>query len=223
MALQKIDHRSSQQFTQRYHQPNDYHFCLDSIIFAEFVSTQLFATLPQFRVLDLCSGCGVIGLELSYWKPEIKDIDFLEIQSLFKPHFELNASNRIAEGFNFRFVNENYECLTDEISRRAQNLGPYDLIVANPPYFFANEGKVSPNPTKNHCRFFLDSGPTELIHAIVAALSPTGAAFVLIKEGGAHGRKFFDDIATWVGPKVRVERVTEIRGTSVIRIKKIIP
>ncbi|MGL6035003.1 MAG: hypothetical protein ACRC0N_08060, partial [Acinetobacter johnsonii] len=55
-------------YTYNYKQPDEYRFSLDSIHLARFVASQLasHSELGSLRVLDLCAGCGVIGIELSW-------------------------------------------------------------------------------------------------------------------------------------------------------------
>ena len=71
-------------FTYQYAQPGEYHFSMDSIHLAESVAKHLQSRedLASLRVLDLCAGCGVIGIELSWYLPLLKKIDFVEIQDV---------------------------------------------------------------------------------------------------------------------------------------------
>ncbi|HAU1291084.1 TPA: SAM-dependent methyltransferase, partial [Legionella pneumophila] len=72
-------------FTYNYKQPDEYHFSLDSIHLAKFVAKQLkpYRDLGSLRVLDLCAGCGIIGIELSWHLQAIRQIDFIEIQDIY--------------------------------------------------------------------------------------------------------------------------------------------
>ena len=72
-------------YTYNYKQPAQYRFSLDSIHLAKFVATQLksHSNLGTIRVLDLCAGCGVVGFELSWHLPAIRQIDFIEVQDIY--------------------------------------------------------------------------------------------------------------------------------------------
>lgn len=116
-------------YTMNYKQPAEYHFSLDSVILPNLVAKEF---LPQFylsnntptkeplasqfakdkelkpqiisvlKVLDLCSGVGVIGIEfIFHWVQFVKnlksipknfclEIHFLEVQAAYKEYFEEN-------------------------------------------------------------------------------------------------------------------------------------
>lgn len=206
-----LERAGDHEFTFSYSQPADYHFCWDSIIFPRFIAERVRVS-EQTKVLDLCAGCGVIGFELNHYLPALRHIDFVEIQESFKPHFEENCriTNR-----SYSFLQMNYsQLLTPEFKSR------YDLIVCNPPYFHASDGKLSPSEIKTRARFFVDSDFETLIKAITHSLKPNGEAYVLAKAGGTHGRNSISEIQNLVSNSARAESVAAIRGTDVIQICK---
>lgn len=81
-------------FTYNYKQPNEYRFSLDSIQLAKFVATQIAsnADLGSMRILDLCAGCGVIGMELSWHLNAVRQIDFIEVQDVYTDYFYQNIA-----------------------------------------------------------------------------------------------------------------------------------
>lgn len=217
--LPQIDSRKTHVFTLAYQQPEEYRFCQDSVLLAEFVAEQL-ATLKlpsSFKALDLCAGCGVVGLELSYLRPEIRHFDFIEVQPLFKNYFDANLS-LLGNRECFRFFSANYESLKDESWRAENEAGPYDLIVANPPYFFENEGSGARKSVRNRCRFFIDSSFEALLDSIVSSLKPKGQAFVLVKSGEKHGRNLDRIVGLHLMGRATAQRVARIRGTDVLKI-----
>lgn len=204
-------------FTYAYAQPKEYHFCLDSIIFPYFVSRQLperHESPKDFRVLDLCAGCGVIGLELAYYRPWIENFDFLELQPIFRPYFEKNLETAQKRDRNYRFLEADLRTLQAPEARAR-----YDLIVANPPYFHPDEGNLPPGDVKRRARFFGDASMADLLRSIENALKPRGRAYLLVRPGEAHGRDAEDEIARLLSPGFRSRIAADIRRTWAVEIR----
>lgn len=104
------------QFTYNYQQPDEYHFSLDSIYLARFVATQLksHTDLDSLRILDLCAGCGVIGIELSWHLRAIRQIDFIEIQDIYTDYFYQNVAIVNRPELQFRWHLLNYDALHEK-------------------------------------------------------------------------------------------------------------
>lgn len=204
-------------YSYDYSQPEDYRFSLDSVFLAQKVAQKLqnHPSPEDLQVLDLCAGCGVVGLELNFHHRSLQKIDFLEVQETYLPHFELNKKQAETPESKFRFLNMNYAHLFEE--RFKEN---YDLIVSNPPYFFLGEGLLSPNEFKNRCRFFIDSDFAHLIKATLFALKPQGRAYLLVRPGSHHGRNLFDEIKDLALGFASVEILDEVRGTNVVELVK---
>lgn len=200
-----LDARKSNQFTFKYSQPDDYHFCLDSVILAEFVAEQMKDLDTQARVLDLCAGCGVIGFELAYHLPQVNRIDFVEIQSEFNRHFDENLKITGRSSGQFRFLNQDFQSLE----------GEYDLIVCNPPYFNSAKGKLGISEFKNRCHFFLDSSLGGVLNCCVNLLSQNGRAFILAKQS-----ELVSVDLTSFSKRFKFVVVALVRGTAVIEISK---
>lgn len=209
-----IRERAVHSFTFQYAQPSEYHFCQDSILLAEFVARQIKNenVFEGFRALDLCAGCGVIGFELAYHLPNVQHVDFVEVQSLFEPYFQSNKE--ITGKRQFRFLNQNYESLLNESG------GQYDLIVANPPYFSKNNGKLSGKPVQDRARFFLDSSFEKLLEAVVYLLKAKGTAFVLAKADDGTGRDLLRSTQLTLLGQAKVSIAADIRGTKVLRLQR---
>ncbi len=213
----RIDDSPDRKFTYRYAQPEAYHFCQDSILFPLFVATRVrSAGASPASALDLCAGCGVIGFELAHHLSSVATCDFVEIQDVFRPYFERNLEITGRSANDFRFLQTNYvTLLTPEYADR------YDVIVANPPYFFPNEGKLSPSEVKNRCRFFLDSDLQTLLRVILHALKLKGEAYLLAKPGEKHGRDSIGEISSFVAELgATCEIVADIRGTYALLLTK---
>jgi tRNA1Val (adenine37-N6)-methyltransferase len=206
-------------YTYDYFQPEEYKFSLDSVFLAQKVSKMIHHNneLHSWKVLDLCAGCGIIGLELSLHRAELMSIDFLEIQDSYRTYFERNVAMIYGENPSrqLSFLNINYAELLNP-----ENENTYDLIVSNPPYFFQGEGLLSPSDFKNRCRFFLDSDFKTLIKAIVHALKGDKSAYLLVRKGNHHGRNPLEDIRTIIGENASAKFCDEVRGTDIIQIIK---
>ncbi len=210
------------EFTYHYSQPKEYRFSLDSV----FLAKEVAKTIPQdidpsqFKVLDLCAGCGVIGMELHYHRPDIEQMTFVEIQKLYFDHF-LKNKEMVQKAFphsklQFEYIEKNYEelLLTDNMKNK------FDIVVCNPPYFLKGEGLLSPNEFKNRCRFFLDSDFRSLFLAIIHVLKPNAKAYVLIRDGSTHGRNPLEEVKNILASVGKVDFFKEVRGTLVLQITK---
>ncbi len=211
------------QYTYEYQQPAEYAFCQDSVLAPLAIANDLeaywqatgAADFSNYRALDVCAGCGVMGLELTHALPQLEQFDFLEIQSAFREPFAANAqmvqASRSA-AFVSRWLEQSYASLqSGELRNR------YDLIVCNPPYFDLGEGTLPPNPVKQRARFFVDDTFESLLKSLRAALKPEGRAYVLMKSGKKHGRDAFT-LARSLLSDCEIQIVADIRGTGLVRI-----
>lgn len=204
-------------FTYQYFQPEAYHFSIDSIELPWEVAQilkQEKKDLSEFRVLDLCAGCGVVGLELQFHVPELKWIDFVEVQKVYQDFFEKNRE-LVCSNKNLKFLNINYDQM--QVQEFYQK---YDLIISNPPYFFLGEGRLSTNEFKNRCRFFIDSTFEKFVQSILYVLKPGGSAFILIRQSADHGRNLVRDLTDLTQEAARIKKRSVIRGTHLVEIQK---
>lgn len=213
-----MSHEYKHEFTYKYLQPDQYHFSIDSIHLAQFVADRLKShpNLGSLRVLDLCAGCGVIGIELSWYLQALRQIDFIEVQDIYTEYFNQNVAQVNRPELQLRWHLLNY----DELHKK-QWEGQFDLIISNPPYFHLNHGMLSPSEFKNRCRFFLDSSFQNYIRAIENALANQGTAFFLVRSLKQHGLDLFADIQKVLeGTSVTANTIANIRGTDIICLQK---
>jgi tRNA1Val (adenine37-N6)-methyltransferase len=203
-------------FTYQYSQPSEYHFSLDSIQMAEHVATQIkdHKNLESFRVMDLCAGCGVIGFELAWHLRSLKHFEFVEVQDVYRSHFEENKKivGRADVEWNFHLLN--YESLQTEEWKHS-----VDLVLCNPPYFRLGQGKLSPSEFKNRCRFYIDSDFKNLIESILWVLKPGAEAYLLLRPLQDHAWDMMSELKQLVSARASVAPISNIRGTDLIRIQ----
>ncbi len=186
-------------YTFQYSQPDDYHYSHDSV----FLAREVFKLIKNQKIrcesiLDLCAGCGVVGMDLlvhlskdPQTSNSVNAIDFLEIQSVYMEHFEANKQTlekllpRLA---NIHFLNGNYNEITAQSKK-------YDLIISNPPYFRFGHGTLSSSEFKNRCRFFIDANFRSLLECISFSLKSDGRAYILLKSLARHGIDIKSELA----------------------------
>lgn len=206
------------QFTYHYKQPDEYHFSLDSIHLAEFVAKQMQSRtdLDTLRVLDLCAGCGVIGIQLSWYLRSIQSIDFVEVQDIYTEYFNQNVATVNRPELQLRWHLLNY----NELHKKNWG-GKFDLIISNPPYFKENHGMLSPSQFKNRCRFYLDSSFENYIRALENSLATNGKAYFLLRPLKQHGLDLFADVQKILQEtSIKIEKISNIRGTDIILLEK---
>lgn len=209
-------------YTFQYSQPEEYHFSHDSV----FLARQVFELLSNedlsaFRGLDLCAGCGIVGMDFlfhysQYTHKKPRSFDFIEIQSIYQEHFLKNSQQISSMNIPLHFKNISYSELN--LPSFAQQ---YDLILCNPPYFQMGQGKMSPSAFKNRCRVFIDSDFRQLILGIENSLALKGRAFILFRDLQDHKMNYFDEAEKILSKNMNLEKIGEIRGTDLICITKL--
>ena len=208
---------SQRPFTYRYSQPDNYHFCLESVEMPLRIAERIgFAEdLSNKRAVDICAGCGIIGFDFHYHCPSIGGIDFVELQNEYREHFEKNRHTVGGSEDRFRFLNMNYEALLAKESE-----GLYDIVLCNPPFFRSDHGLLSPFPFKNRCRFFMDSSFEKLIEVIVHVLKPGGDAFLQVRNLREHQLDAVEEIETLSAGKLKCIDKIAVRKSTLVCLKK---
>jgi len=214
------------EFTYEYSQPSAYRFSLDSVYLAKKVA-KLYRTKniewDKLKVLDLCSGCGVIGFEFLFFSPECRALDFIEVQASYLPHFKANQKG-ILPLLQKKSLESEFHLMNFLQFSKKHPDKRYGLILCNPPYFFQGEGILSPSEFKNRCRFFLDASFQELIQFIVNHLDENGEAYILVRPGSHHGKNILNlshqylQQDTLHGGLFSCDIVDNVRGTDVLCI-----
>lgn len=177
-----------------YSQPDFYRFSIDSTELAKYVASN-FCFHKGMKVLDLCAGCGVIGLEILYRAPCSLELISVELQPEYIPHFQRNQSQIEGCGHNVQFLCTNFsELLSEKFSKC------FDLIVCNPPYFDRESNRPSPDYRRSCCRLISESDREVLVRVIENSLSNDGKCYILLREK----EKLFESFKLSSKLKVRV-------------------
>lgn len=173
-----------------YQQPDFYRFSEDSIWLAKFASSRL--NKSRLSVLDLFSGCGVVGLELISSYQTAREICFIEIQKEFIPYLHANIKKKLNVKIDYDIFNGDFR----KFNKLDMN---FDLIVANPPYF--KKGRLSHNANKNRCRHQLDFSWEEIFSFVDSYLADCGQFIFLARESLVELKKFTSKSLELVGTK----------------------
>ncbi|MCR5202284.1 MAG: tRNA1(Val) (adenine(37)-N6)-methyltransferase [Lachnospiraceae bacterium] len=147
--------------------PDIFCFGMDAVLLSSFVRTK-----TKGKVLDLCTGNGIIPLLLSAKIP-YSHIDCIEIQEE-----SADIANRSILYNNL----ENDITLTKGDVKDAHNIygkGVYDIVTANPPYMNTGHGIKNPNEPKAIARHELLLTLEDLILEASNLLKPSGHFFMV--------------------------------------------
>lgn len=151
-----------------YTQPDFYRFSEDSILLANFVADKI-KDFQNMTVMDVGAGSGVIGLELSRKAKNITKMIFLEVQEAYKPFLLKNIHSFLPSHIQHEIYIADYN--TFNIKEKV------DVMVCNPPYFFLESGRVSPDPKKAKARSFTKDDFKNLFSFFKRGLRPQGVAY----------------------------------------------
>lgn len=219
-----------------YSQPPEAPFSHDSIELADRASSLFRRDLEQagseaekLYALDLCAGCGVVGLEFERRlrkkiqnQKRLISWTFLEVQEVYRSHFEKNLNEFLSElaptekrDINAEFLLRNYRDVPLDSSLKAK----FSLILSNPPYFEESQGRLPPNPVKARSRFFLDASFDDFLRALAWCLHPQGQAIFLLRALEAHQLDRLSQLErASLEHRFSWEALEPIRGTGLIRV-----
>ncbi len=156
--------------TKDYSQPDFYKFNSDSIDLIRYVTKNFQGARS---ILDLCSGCGILGIEITK-SIHANKLTFVEIQPEFLSYLQENCK---------KFLNEETEIEIAITSfSKFQSSHKYDLIVCNPPYYLPGHGEIPKNPQRALARSLMVDSWIILIDKIYDCLHISGAAFLVLKN-----------------------------------------
>ncbi|MDA9793205.1 RsmD family RNA methyltransferase [Bacteriovoracaceae bacterium] len=155
-----------------YTQPRDYHFSEDSILLAKYAQSHFDCR----KVLDLCAGCGVVGIEYALLSKNIKKLSFLEKQtSFFEDALGRNCDYLLAsKKINIEQIFISFEQYkVDE---------KFDVILCNPPYYNLSQNRTGNSINRSTCTHFDINFYEELFEFIGRSLNEGGRAFISCKQ-----------------------------------------
>ncbi len=123
----------------------------------------------NYRVLDLCTGSGCIGISLALLDPRIT-VDLVDLS----PKALVVAKRNI----ELHQLQDRVNCIESDLFTNVKH--QYDLIITNPPYVSTSEYHATPKEFKNEPKMALECGKDglDIIHKILkqakAHLNPRG-------------------------------------------------
>ena len=111
-----------------------YRYSIEPFLLADFAQL-----LPDQKVLDIGTGCGIIPILIVFREPTLK-VTGIEIQDASAESAEKNISTNKME---IKIVHDDFLDWAQRV-----DIEQFDLIVSNPPYRKINSGRTNPDPGK---------------------------------------------------------------------------
>ena len=148
-----------------------FRFSMDALLLAAFAGREQ----VRGRILDLGTGCGVVGLGLALDHPDFFGVG-LDLNSEMLRHARENVRRL---GFADRFA------LLRADVRRPFGLEPesMDLVLCNPPYRYPGRGRTCPDEAKTLARFESRAGLADFVRAASYLVrNRKSCSFILLAE-----------------------------------------
>lgn len=144
-----------------------YRYSIDAVILAYHAGQ-----IPAGRVLDLGTGCGIIPMIMAFRDPDIH-VFGVEVQADLADLAMANVrENRLAD--RVTIFHQDMKSLFDGMTD-----GPLDLVVANPPFYPVNTGRINPNRQRAVARHEIKATLCDVM-ATVRRMVRTGGRFLVI-------------------------------------------
>ena len=143
-----------------------FRFGIDAVLLSDFAKCNV------SRMLDLCTGTGIIPILLAA-KTGIKQIDAIEIQPDIADMAKRSVHlNRLDDRINF-------ECADLKNAPNIYGNGVFDAITVNPPYMKAGSGLQNPDNAKLISRHEVRCTLEDVISVSASLLIPHGKFFMV--------------------------------------------
>lgn len=153
-----------------YQDDEKYCFTSDAVHLANFVRTTKHA-----KVVDLCSGSGVIGILVSVKNP-VDIVKMVEIQ----PDLAQLSQNSV----NYNNLQEKIEVIAKPLQNISKVIGveKYDVVVCNPPYKKSQVGMLGENEGKSIAKHEIKMVLEDVFVEASKLLKFGGALYLINKE-----------------------------------------
>jgi tRNA1(Val) A37 N6-methylase TrmN6 len=140
-----------------------YRFSVDAVLLADFAAAACGRT-----VLDLGTGCGIVLILLARLCPSLRHGVGVEIQ---RDLWEFARRNIEENGLGKALA-----AVHGDLRKKQDAIPPgsFDLVVSNPPFRKAGEGRRNPDPQKEAARHEVTCTLADVFAAAGRALSPRG-------------------------------------------------
>lgn len=164
----------------KYVQPDFYSFSEDSIELSKYVAKK-YKDEQNLKVLDLCCGSGVVGIEFALEQKNVDKIVFIEEQEEFLSIIGTNA-NRFIPDIKINILINSFLKLNfpDE----------FDVILANPPYYLDGTGRQSSNEKRSDCHFISYEEYKAMFPIAKNCLKPGGEFYFLGVKDQAINKQY---------------------------------
>lgn len=139
-----------------------YRYSIEPFLLADFISME-----PEFSVLDVGTGCGIIPLLLMTRESRLK-ITAVEVQ---KSLYDLARQNVSKSGLSDSIKVIHADFLQAAATWENET---FDLAISNPPYRKINTGRTNPNEEKAIARHEILLDLNAILKQSVALLKPGG-------------------------------------------------
>lgn len=147
-----------------------YNFTTDAVLLANYVKAK-----PNFKLVDLCSGSGVIGI-LVHAKTHAEHVVLVEMQQklydMSKRSVEFNGLEKCVFPYLEKVQNVS-KVIGNEL---------YDVVVCNPPYKMENSSKQSENFEIAVCKHEITINLEEIVLETSKLLKYGGYFYTINKE-----------------------------------------
>ena len=150
-----------------------YRYSIDAVLLAHFVNIR-----KKEHILDLGTGCGVIGLILLHrFKDRISSVVGYEKQeNLVKIARQNVAENSLEDRFLI------IQCIVEKIDENFQPES-FSTVISNPPFYIKGAGRISRDPERETARHLTDTSLDCFIKAAAYCVKNKGKIVLIYPSG----------------------------------------
>lgn len=145
---------------------NGFRFGIDAVLLSDFAKS------ASGRVIDLCTGTGIIPLLLAA-KSKATHIDGIEIQK--------NIADMAKRSVSYNELCDKINICCDDLKNAPKIFGKsiYDTVTVNPPYMRTGSGLINETDTKAISRHEIKCNLEDVIRVSSELLKPHGKMFMV--------------------------------------------